>query len=76
MQKNRSLFASTPGFKGNNYKGHEWVIDAIVDQLLEPVAETEKEKGLVNLWVDVPYQDEFWLRQSAGNRGSATGHWP
>lgn len=55
------IFASTPGFKGNNYKGHEWVVDAIVDQLLEPVAEHEKEKGLVNIWADVPYQDEFWL---------------
>lgn len=57
------IFASTPGFKGNNYRGHEWVIDAIVDQLLEPAAENEKEKGLVNIWADVPYQDEFW----AGN---------
>ena len=59
--KKSVIFTSTPGFKGNNYKGHEWVIDAIVDQLLEPVAENEKEKGLVNIWADVPYQDEFWL---------------
>lgn len=54
------IFASTPGFKGNNYKGHEWVVDAIVDQMLEPVPDSEKEKGLVNVWADVPYQDEFW----------------
>lgn len=53
------LFASTPGFKGNNYKGHEWVIDAIIDQYLE--AADQKTKGLVNIWADVPYQDEFWL---------------
>lgn len=55
------IFAPTPGFKGNTYKGHEWVVDAIVDQLLEAVPEEEKEAGLVNIWADVPYQDEFWL---------------
>jgi nitrogenase molybdenum-iron protein beta chain len=54
------IFASTPGFKGNNYKGHEWVVDALVEQLLEPVPDSEKEPGLVNVWADVPYQDEFW----------------
>jgi nitrogenase molybdenum-iron protein beta chain len=53
------IFASTPGFKGNNYQGHEWVINAIVEQFLNP---TEKRiPGLVNIWADVPYQDEFWL---------------
>lgn len=55
------VFASTPGFKGNNYKGHEWVVDAIIDQYLEPT--DTKTKGLINIWADVPYQDEFW----AGN---------
>jgi nitrogenase molybdenum-iron protein beta chain len=55
------IFASTPGFKGNNYKGHEWVVDAIIDQYLEPT--DTKVKGLINIWADVPYQDEFW----AGN---------
>lgn len=53
------IFASTAGFKGNNYKGHEQVIDAIIEQLLEP--SDEKEEGLVNIWADVPYQDLFWL---------------
>ena len=52
------LYVSTPGFKGNNYKGHEWVIDAIIDQYLEP--SDKKQKGLVNIWADVPYQDIFW----------------
>ncbi len=53
------IFASTPGFKGNNYQGHEWGVDAIVEQYLSP---TEKRTpGLVNIWADVPYQDEFWL---------------
>ena len=53
------IFASTAGFKGNNYKGHEQIIDAIVDQYLEK--SDLKEKGLVNIWADVPYQDLFWL---------------
>lgn len=53
------IFASTPGFKGNNYKGHEWVVNAIVDNYLAP--SDKKTKGLINIWADVPYQDEFWL---------------
>ena len=53
------IYAPTAGFKGNNYKGHEQVIDAIVDQYLQK-SETKK-KGLVNIWADVPYQDLFWL---------------
>lgn len=53
------IFASTPGFKGNNYKGHEWVVEAIIKQYLKP--SKEKIKGLINIWADVPYQDEFWI---------------
>lgn len=53
------IYAETAGFKGNNYKGHEQVVDAIIEGLLEPT--DEKEPGLVNIWADVPYQDEFWL---------------
>ncbi len=53
------IYAPTAGFKGNNYKGHEQVIDAIIDQYLKK-SET-KQKGLVNIWADVPYQDLFWL---------------
>ena len=53
------IYASTAGFKGNNYKGHEQVVDAIVEQYLKK-SET-KQKGLVNIWADVPYQDLFWL---------------
>lgn len=52
------IYASTAGFKGNNYKGHEQVIDSIIDQLLEP--SDIRVKGLVNVWADVPYQNEFW----------------
>ncbi len=53
------IYASTAGFKGNNYRGHEQVIDAIIEQYLE--RSEEREKGLVNIWADVPYQDLFWL---------------
>lgn len=53
------IFAPTAGFKGNNYKGHEQVVEAIVTQYLKK--SDKKQKGLVNLWADVPYQDLFWL---------------
>jgi nitrogenase molybdenum-iron protein beta chain len=53
------IYASTAGFKGNNYKGHEQIIDAIIDQYLKK--SDKKQKGLVNIWADVPYQDLFWL---------------
>lgn len=53
------LYASTAGFKGNNYKGHEQVIDAIISQYLKK--SDKRKKGLVNIWADVPYQDLFWL---------------
>lgn len=53
------IYASTAGFKGNNYKGHEQVVDAIIEQYLKK--SDNRQKGLVNIWADVPYQDLFWL---------------
>ena len=53
------IYAPTAGFKGNNFKGHEQVVDAIIDQYLKK--SDQKEKGLINIWADVPYQDLFWL---------------
>ncbi len=53
------LYASTAGFKGNNYKGHEQIVDALIEQYLKK--SDKKQKGLVNIWADVPYQDLFWL---------------
>ncbi|MBR6079743.1 MAG: hydrogenase [Treponema sp.] len=55
------IYANTAGFKGNNYRGHEQVVEAIVDQYLKKASESEKIDGLVNIWADVPYQDLFWL---------------
>ncbi len=53
------IYASTAGFKYNNYRGHEQVVDAIIDQMLQK--SEDKQDGLVNIWADVPYQNEFWL---------------
>lgn len=53
------IYAPTAGFKGNNFKGHEQVVDAIIEQYLNK--SDKKQKGLVNIWADVPYQDLFWL---------------
>jgi len=50
--------AETGGFKGNSYLGHELVLEAIIEQYLEPAAEIQN--GLVNIWSSVPYQDPFW----------------
>ena len=54
------LWAKTPGFKGNNYLGHDWILKSIFEQYLAD-AEPEKEKGLVNLFVAPPQQDPYWL---------------
>ncbi|AGK98911.1 nitrogenase component 1 [Clostridium pasteurianum] len=53
------IYASTPGFKGNNYVGNDWVIKSIIEQYLKPT--DKKVKGLVNIWAGVPLHDPFWL---------------
>jgi len=55
------IYAATPGFKGNNLLGHEWILEAIIEQYLKPAEKTKK--GLVNIWAGAPYYDPFW----AGN---------
>lgn len=52
------VYTETGGFKGSNLEGHEIVLDAIIDQYLKPVNSVEK--GLVNIWSVVPYQNTFW----------------
>ncbi len=49
----------TAGFKGNNYLGHELVVNEIIEQYLGD-AEPKIEKGLVNVFSVVPYQNPFW----------------
>ena len=53
------VYADTGGFKGNNFIGHELVTKAIIDQYVGEY-DGEKEKGLVNVWSLLPYQNTFW----------------
>jgi len=55
------IYVATPGFKGNNLEGHEWVVNAIVTQYLAKRAMPKIEDGLVNIWGPVPSYDPFWL---------------
>ena len=55
------VWAKTPGFKGNNYQGHDWILSAIFQQYLTKLPPAPKIKGLVNLFAGVPQQDPFWL---------------
>ena len=61
------VWAKTPGFKGNNYVGHDWILKSIFEQYLsrddvsEFIETKGKEKGLVNIFVAPPQQDPYWL---------------
>lgn len=57
--------AETPGFKGSAYNGHEIVVNSIIDQFVGD-AEPQVEKGLVNVFADVPAQNPFWRGDFAG----------
>lgn len=47
------------GFKGNNYTGHELVLEAIINQIIDD-AEPSVQPGLVNVFSVIPYQNTFW----------------
>lgn len=49
----------TAGFRGNNYFGHEIVVNAIIDQYVKNATPNVR-KGLVNVFASVPYQDPYW----------------
>jgi nitrogenase molybdenum-iron protein beta chain len=51
--------AETGGFKGNNYFGHELVLQAIIKQLIGDVVPTVR-KGVVNIFSVVPFQNQNW----------------
>ncbi len=61
------VWAKTPGFKGNNYVGHDWILKSIFEQFLsredvrEEILEAGTEKGLVNIFAGPPQQDPYWL---------------
>lgn len=55
------VWTKTPGFKANNYVGHDWILKSIFEQYLSKKSAGEKIKGLVNLFVTPPQQDPYWL---------------
>lgn len=55
------VWTKTPGFKGNNYLGHDWILTSILDQYIKGPVPAQKTKGLVNLFAGVPQQDPYWL---------------
>ncbi|MDR1231014.1 MAG: hydrogenase [Spirochaetaceae bacterium] len=54
------VYANTPGFKGNNYLGHDWILKALFEQYLAD-RKPDTQKGLVNIFASPPVQDPFWL---------------
>ncbi|MDR2740719.1 MAG: hydrogenase, partial [Treponema sp.] len=56
------VFADAPGFKYSNYEAHSVAVNAIIDQYVDRHARKDaaKDKGLVNVFASVPYQDPFW----------------
>jgi nitrogenase molybdenum-iron protein beta chain len=52
------LYASTPGFIGDGFKGYEAVISSLAANFIEPVA--KKDKKTVNLLGFTPGQDVFY----------------
>lgn len=51
----------TAGFRGNNYKGHNLVLEALIEQFVgEREEASETEKGLVNVFSVIPYQNVNW----------------
>lgn len=51
----------TAGFKGNNYLGHELIVNTIIEQYISfEVPNAKPRKGVVNVFSVVPYQDAYW----------------
>lgn len=49
----------TGGFKGNNFLGHEMVLEAIIEQWVGE-AEPRVKKGAVNVFSVLPFQNPYW----------------
>jgi nitrogenase molybdenum-iron protein beta chain len=54
------VYAETGGFKSNNYRSHEVVVNQIVDQYVDHRRQDGVSRGLVNVFASIPYQDPFW----------------
>ena len=55
------VYAETGGFKSNNYVSHDIVVNAIIDQYVDKFyTAAGTEKGLVNVFATIPYQDPYW----------------
>lgn len=55
------VYVETGGFKSNNYVSHSVIVKAIIDQYVDKFKNNNGvEKGLVNLFATVPYQDPYW----------------
>lgn len=66
--------AETGGFKGNNFKGHEIVMQAIIEQYVDKFADKgEKKRGLINVFSEIPYQNTFWRGDLAELKRILTG---
>lgn len=51
----------TGGFRSNNYVSHSVVVNAIIDQYVDKYKkDTAVQKGLVNVFAAIPYQDPYW----------------
>lgn len=53
------VVAETGGFKGNNFIGHEIVMNAIIDQYTGDYS-GPRTAGTVNVFSELPYQNTFW----------------
>lgn len=55
------VYVEEGGFKSNNYISHSRVVNAIIDQYVDKYKNNDGvEKGLVNLFATIPYQDPYW----------------
>jgi nitrogenase molybdenum-iron protein beta chain len=68
------VYAETGGFKSNNYISHDVVVNAIIDQYVDD-QNTDRipEKGLVNVFATIPYQDPYWNGNLAELKRILTG---
>lgn len=60
-KEKKVIGVDTAGFRGNNYKGHNLVLEGLINQYVGDIDdEIEVQKGLVNVFSVVPYQNVNW----------------